>query len=414
VTGKVSVNLYDVSLGRAIHAIAAAAGYAVEERNGDYYIVDKKDAGRESVQGLTQIRSFKVQYSDPKIVVDILTKHLSRYGKITALVERKIILVEDTPDFIKRIEVLLREVDVEPKQIMIEAKILEIELDGTESFGIDWARVFSADGLNRFGTAGFATGSVASPATGFFFNAVNRNMEAYLSALSTKKKVRTLSTPKLLALENQEAVVKIGDNLGYRVTTTINLVTSETIQFLETGIILRVTPYVNEQGQVLMKIHPEVSSGSLLDGIPSKRTTEVTSQLLVEDGQTMFIGGLIKRTVGNTRSGVPLLGDLPGIGLLFSKVDETVTMTETIVLITPRVIKNLADPALGTQKDKIDATDKALRDSGAALERRMDQGPQMPKLKVDGMGDIPSDPGTATERPLNQGPQVPGPAPRPE
>jgi len=103
--------------------------------------------------------------------------------------------------------------------------------------------------------------------------------------------VRTLSTPKLLALENQEAVVKIGDNIGYKVTTTIKLVTSETIQFLETGTILRVTPSVNEQGQVLLKIHPEIGSGSLQLGVPSKRTTEVSSELLAEDGQAVFIGG---------------------------------------------------------------------------------------------------------------------------
>ncbi|MDH3314339.1 MAG: hypothetical protein OER43_01010 [Gammaproteobacteria bacterium] len=401
VTGRISVNLYDVGLAQAIRAIAAAAGYAAEERNGDFYIVDKKDAGRDSVQGLTQIRSFKVQYSDPKIVGDILSKHLSRYGKITALAERKIIVVEDIPEFIKRIEVLLREVDVTPKQVLIEAKILEITLDNTESFGIDWTKFFSADGVNQFGTTGFALNP--TPA-GFFFNLVNKNIEIFLSTLSTKGRVRTLATPKLLALENQEAMVKIGDNIGYRVTTTINLVTNESVLFLETGIILRVTPSVNEQGQVLLKIHPEVSTGSVSLGLPSKRATEVTSQLLAQDGQTVFIGGLITRTAGNTRNGVPILGDLPGIGLLFSEIEDTVVMRETVVLITPRVIKSLPDPMLATDNDRVDAVDKTLRDATTATERRLEQGPQMPILKMDTMENGLRDPGTAMA-------QRPDPAP---
>ena len=338
VAGNVSINLYNVQLVEAIRTIAAAGGYVVELRGDDFYVIDKKDVGRESVHSLTQIRSFKVQYSDPKVVGEILTRYLSRYGKITTLPERKVLLVEDTPEFIKRIAGLLREIDAAPRQVMIEAQILEITLNDTESFGIDWTRVMNGDGSERFGTVGLAERPTAS---GFFFQGVSRNMELFISALSSKGRVRTLSSPKLLALENQEATVKIGDNIGYKMTTTINLVTSESIMFLETGIILRVTPSVNEQGQVLLKIHPEVSTGTLLAGVPSKRTTEVTSQLLANDGQAVFVGGLIKRTQSASRDGVPILGDLPGVGLLFSKVGENVTMTETIVLITPHVVNCL-------------------------------------------------------------------------
>ncbi len=379
VTGSVSVNLYGVSLEQAIRTIAAAAGYVVEERSGEFYVIDKKDAGRESAQGLTQIRSFKVQYSDPKVVSEVLSKHLSRYGKITPLPERKIILVEDTPEFITRIEGLLREVDAAPKQVLIEAKILEITLNDTESFGIDWSRVMSSDGTERFGTVGLAE----RPATtGFFFQGVSRNIELFLSALSSKGRVRTLSAPKLLALENQEATVKIGDNIGYKLTTTINQVTSESVQFLETGIILRVTPAVNEQGQVLLKIHPEVSTGTLLAGIPSKRTTEVTSELIANDGQAVFVGGLIKRSLGSNRDGVPILGDLPGIGLLFSRVGESVTMTETIVLITPHVIKNLSDPMFSPDRDKVKEIEEFSGKADKALQQRLERGPQMPKYPV--------------------------------
>jgi len=96
--------------------------------------------------------------------------------------------------------------------------------------------------------------------------------------------------------------------------------------------------------------------------------------------------------VGNTRNSVPILGDIPLIGLLFSSINESVTITETIVLITPRVIKNLSDPMFTKDKNKVDSMENVLHDSGMAVERRLDQGPQMPALNMDTM-----DPGPEPE-----------------
>jgi pilus assembly protein CpaC len=109
-------------------------------------------------------------------------------------------------------------------------------------------------------------------------------------------------------------------------------------QFLETGVILRVTPSVDSDGRIALRVRPEVSSGSLLGGIPSKKTTEVNTQLVAENGQSILIGGLIKATSGQRRIGVPILGDVPGLGKLFSNNEHTGTSTETIVLITPRIV----------------------------------------------------------------------------
>jgi len=188
------------------------------------------------------------------------------------------------------------------------------------------------------GTTGLAAGSAAAPVTGFFFSIFTDHAEAFFAALATKGRVRTLATPKLLALENQEAKTVIGDSTGYRVTTTINLVTSESIQFLESGVILKVTPSVDQRGRVLMKVHPEISSATLAAGIPSKKSTEVTTELVCEDGQSIFIGGLIKSGSSFEREGVPVAQDLPWIGALFRNRLESVTYTETVVLITPYVV----------------------------------------------------------------------------
>ncbi len=374
VTGTVTLNLYNVTVREAIFSVAQAAGYWVEVRDGDYIILGK-ETSLDYPGANTQIKTFKVHYSDTRQVADILSKYVSRQGKVTPLVGRKLIVVEDLPGFAERIGRLLEELDAQPRQVMIEAKILEISLDDTERFGIDWKRLLGpAPGTrSSFGTTGLAFGSAAVPGQGFFFSFLNDNMEAFLSALATKGRVRTLATPKLLALENQEAKAVIGDSTGFKVTTTINLVTTESIQFLESGVILKVTASVDQRGRVLMKVHPEVSSASLSDGIPSKKSTEVTTELLCEDGQSIFIGGLIKSGSLRDRAGVPILGAIPGLGWLFSNSVESTSFSETIVVITPYVIQEprQADKLSEEKLRQIDDAADLIREHEIELQRNL-------------------------------------------
>ena len=349
VSGPVSVNLYRVTLKEAIQSVANAAGYWVEMRNGDYVILTK-DPSFELPGSSMQIKTLKVQYSDTKQIADLLTKYMSRYGKITPLIGRKLIVVEDLPAFVERIERLLEQLDAPPKQIMIEARILEITLDENERFGIDWKRIFflnnsTSSPSGSIGTSGLANGTAAAPGQGFFFSFLDSKLSLFFSALATAGRVRTLSTPKLLALENQESKVIIGDSTGYKVTTTINLVTTETVQFLESGVILKVIPSVDQRGRVLLKIQPEVSSASLLAGIPSKKSIQVTTELICDDGQSIFIGGLIKARGTTERDGVPILKDLPVLGRLFSSTFDAVGTAETVVIITPYIVSQPSDLA---------------------------------------------------------------------
>jgi type II secretory pathway component GspD/PulD (secretin) len=336
VGGKVSVNLFDMSIDRAIRSIATSAGYAVERRSGSYFIVDREEAGKSEPGGPTQVRTYKVQYSDPEVVSGVIEKHLSTYGQVTALPERRLLIVEDTPPFQAKIRSLLAKLDREPKQILIEARILEVGLKDSESFGLDWIRIFES-GDADIGTQGLST--PGSP--GLFFDLVKPDVQVVLNALRTRDRLRTLSTPKLLALEGQEAETIIGDRLGYNVTTTIDNVTTTSTEFLESGVILKVKPSVDEQNRIFLEIHPEVSTGSVSqEGVPNQTTTEVTTSMLVESGQTVFIGGLIKRTSEQIREGVPVLGDIPGLGLLFSNRSLSSVNSELVVLITPYIVDN--------------------------------------------------------------------------
>lgn len=375
VTGNVSVNLYNVSADEAVRTVAEAAGYVAERRGDTWLVVERKDAGLDGLSGNTRLRTFKVQYSNPKTVADILTKHISRYGKITPLLERNLIVVEDQPAFVDRIETLLEQVDVQPRQILIEAKILEVRLDRNEAFGVDWSKIVG--GSNRSYSVG-TKGLADRTASGLFFSVVSDNLNIYLSALASKGRVHTLATPKLLALENQQAVTSIGDQTGYKVTTTINQVTTESIQFLESGVILRVTPSIDERGRILMKIHPEVSTASVNNSIPSKNSTQVNTTLIAEDGQSIFIGGLIRNSANYKRSGIPVLGELPVLGAAFSHWEDAGTSTETVVVITPRIVREpevVATPAAapGNPAARLEDSEPPLLRSAAGLDESLER-----------------------------------------
>jgi len=367
VGGNVSINLYDMTVREAIEAIAEAGGFTVTERAGGFLISDPKTALPER-SAILQVKAMKVRYADVTKVGAILTRQIGVPGTVTVLDQTKTLVVEATAAGLERAALVLREIDRAPQQILIEAKILEITLDQNENFGVDWSRVFSGDGPDTVGTTGFATR--AGPR--FFLNLVNGNIEAYLSALSNKGRVHTLATPRLLALEDQEASTNVGDQLGYRLTTTINNVTSESIEFLDTGVILRVTPSVDADGRIMMKIRPEVSSGSVSAGIPSKKTTEVNTQLVASDGQPVLIGGLIKRSRTYRRLGIPLLSDIPVIGGAFGSTDDGGAATETIVVITPRIVPASGPAIDGVTERTLQQAEQTMRTRGDVLDRKLD------------------------------------------
>ena len=314
VGGSISLNLFDVTLDRAVEAIAESGGYVAERRPSGYVILERKQAGLDKARANTIVRALKVQYSDPTAVSEILSKHVSRYGEVSVFEARRLVVVEDLPDFVEKIEGLLAEIDREPRLILIEAKILEITLDESDVFGIDWEQFFThGDGAGSFGARALSTGT-----SGFFLEFLTPNIELALDALSDQGRVRTLSTPTLLALEHEPAEVIIGDRLGFRVTTTINQVSTESVEFLESGVILRFTASVDRAGRVLLEVHPEVSTGTidLTSGLPSQTTAEVTTKLLTEEGQKVFIAGLIKNRMTQGRTGIPWLMDVPVVGRL--------------------------------------------------------------------------------------------------
>ena len=232
---------------------------------------------------------------------------------------------------------------------MIEAKILEITLTDEMELGVEWATLLGdvRVGTSSFSRAVLPTDQEVSPlpesGSGLFFNLLtgsdSRQFAAAIDALQEKTNVNTLSTPKVLAIHGQPAKVQVGGQQGYSVAQTNLGVTSENIQFIDTGIVLEIIPYIDDDGTVLLNVKPSITSAQLEEGIPVTRTAFVETWMLAASGETVLIGGLIQDSISKTRSEVPCLGDLPILGLLFGSRGRSVDKVELVVLITPQVVK---------------------------------------------------------------------------
>lgn len=346
VSGKISVHLYQVDLEKALHAITMAGGFSYH-KHGDVYYVYKPKQAKDPESDRLQIRIFKLKYAEVAKIQEILST-IPGIRTLKFHEPSKTILVEDTPENIKKIETIITYWDTVPKQVLIEAKILEITLTDEMGLGVDWATLL---GDVRVGTSGFSRATlpgneevtpVPESGSGLFFNLLtgsdSRRFAAAIDALQKKTEVNTLSSPKILAIHGQPAKVQVGGQQGYSVAQTNLGVTSENIQFIDTGIVLEITPYIDNDANVLLNVKPSITAAELEDGIPVTRTAFVETWMVAKSGETVLIGGLIQDNIIKTRNEVPCLGDLPLLGLLFGNRGRRVDKQELVILITPLVV----------------------------------------------------------------------------
>ncbi|NQT68337.1 MAG: hypothetical protein HQ552_02020 [Desulfobacteraceae bacterium] len=372
VSGKVSVHLYKVTLEEALVAITMAGGFAYQKYGGLYYIY-KPAKVKDPQQDKLKMWVYKLKYIKVEKVQEIL-QAFPEMGLIKIHEPSKTIIVQDVPENIEKLEALISHLDAAPKQVLIEAKILEITLTDDMLLGVNWTKLLGDVSL---GTQGFSraviptTGPISpvGTGTGVFGNVITatgttKQFAAAVDALQTITKVNTLSTPKILAIHGEKARVQVGGQQGYRVTTTINTVTTETIEFIDTGTILEITPYINEEGFILLNVHPNISTAEIqLGGIPVTKTTEVTTWLLAKDGETAFIGGLIQDIKTREKSMIPCLGSIPTLGVLFGKTYNKINKTELVILITTQIVDTEEKQENRETRDRIrDMEEKIKKD----------------------------------------------------
>ena len=261
------------------------------------------------------------------------------------------IVILATPDDYALMYETIQKIDIVPRQVMIEVMIAEVTLGDDLQFGIEWSIKSKVD--KGFVDLGFNTALDPTKPIGFTFLGIDRLglIRGFLQALASESKLNILASPHILAADNREARIQIGQQVPIVTTETPISTTgttgtsiSRTIQYKDTGVILKIKPLINESGVVSLDLNQEVSDYFIqpLYGseYPVITKREASTNLVAQDGETIVIGGLIGDSFKRTREGIPLLSSIPVIGHLFGTTKDENKRNEVIMLLTPTVVKN--------------------------------------------------------------------------
>ena len=278
------------------------------------------------------------------------------------------LVITATSQEYRRVRQILERIDVMPNQVLLEATIAEVRLTDELNMGLRW---FFQMGNHQLKLTDSTAGAVLPVAPGFssFFN--TPNVQVVLNALSTITDVNVVSSPTIMVLDNKRATLQVGDEVPVATQSAVNVTGGapivNSIAFRNTGIILNITPRINDSGRVLLDIEQEVSdvvatTTSKIDS-PTIQQRRIKTTVSVNDGEGIMLGGLIQDKATNTRGQVPLAGDIPIFGNLFKKKDDTINRTELLVAITPRVVKDSRHIRAITEefRDKINFTTRPQR-----------------------------------------------------
>ena len=309
------------------------------------------------------------QQEQLRIVADPATNSLIIYGTVQEY---------------QNVKNILKELDAIPRQVLIEAMILQIDLRDSEDFGVDY-ELFRKSRQTIFGKTFGSSAAIttlgklfpASPAfagvAGLSAIAGDDTVSAMIRAAATDSRIKILSSPSVIASDNKPARIQVGSEEpiptgtvstpistgtgGVLGTPTTSFASSTTVQYRNTGRILTIIPQVNSQGLVNLQIKAEVSARGEdvtvgQDKFPAFNTQDAETTAVIQDGETLVIGGLIGELKRKGRTGIPYLMDIPVIGRFFGTTSDETNRTELIMLITPRVIRNRSDSRLVTAEFK--------------------------------------------------------------
>ena len=346
----VSFSLQNIPAPQALTSILAVSGHTWTEQNGIVYVTpNAQDASNSITPELSGkvVRVFDLDYASAKNISEVVAGMLSAKGK-SYMVEsestdnRKTaeqIIVEDYPGVVQRIENYIAQADRPPRQVLIEAYVLEIDLSEDNRHGVNFENLASISGKN-FSLS--TIGVTPTAASTFVAQIDTPNLKSVVDLLKVQNDTKTLASPKVMVINGQESRLQIGQQLGFRVlTNTQTGNTLEDVQFLDVGVVLSVTPRISRDGQIMMKVKPEVSSGQINTdtGLPEEETSEVETSVLLSDGKGMVIGGLIQERDSIVHSKVPVLGNLKGVGALFRREIKEKSRSEIVFVLIPRIIE---------------------------------------------------------------------------
>ncbi|MBC7352989.1 MAG: hypothetical protein H5U08_11575 [Thermogutta sp.] len=364
VQGKLSLSLNDLTPREALLAVLKAAGFVWYEDNKVIYVGTSQEIKLlEQLSDQISTRIYRPNYVSAKELESLIKPLVSAdIGLVTvssaaekgiapnpsdaggdSYAGSDVVIVRDYEKVLQEIDRIVAEVDVRPRQVAIEAMILSVNLDDKDQFGISF-ELLRNKGYIKFGW-GFLPNDLSDVKfdnSGLKLAYLDASFGAFINALESLGDTNVIATPRLLVLNKHRAEILIGKELGYVSTTITETSASQTVDFLKVGAQLVIRPFISNDGLIRMEVHPEVSTGAVQITnnftVPNKDTTQVTTNILVPDGATVIIGGLMREDLQTTSSQIPFLGNLPIIGAAFRNRVETTTKQEIIVLITPHIV----------------------------------------------------------------------------
>ncbi len=297
-------------------------------------------------------RLYHLNFAEAAELAKTVEKALTSDGTVNVDARTNSLLVNDTEDSLLELAGLIEELDRPTPQVMIEARIVEATTNFARQLGIRWGFDYSRTGADeQIDISGTDTGNslVNLPSTtiyggvGISFATLSGSLDLdlELTAMEDKGWGKIVSSPKIATLENNEAIIKSGVRIPVQQVTVQDGVGTTETDFVEAVLSLKVRPQVTSQGRIILDISADRSVpdwGRVVDGFPTILTREAQTQVMVKDGETVVIGGLLQETEGEDISRVPVISDIPIIGGLFKSKSKILDTEELLIFITPKLI----------------------------------------------------------------------------
>lgn len=345
---------------------------AIDDESGVIVMVDTQGSLKEMSKVIEKIDQpgittvFSLQYAQAKEVQDVLAKKLDAQKTGTVIIDERNnqVIVRAFPDRMAEVENIIKNLDKKTKEVLLEAKIIKVTLSDDFDMGIDWERLFRDDYLHSLDVSGtFPISSAATSGGTMTLGTLDEDDFAVaIQALKTFGQTKNLSSPSIAVVNKQEAKIHIGTREVFVTTTTTTgtstSTTAEEVTFLDVGVQLKVTPVINEEGYVTMKVVSEVSNVARTyvtpsgNEIPVVDTTEAETEVMVKDGTTIIIGGLRKDENIEVVKKFPILGSIPILGMAFRQTAKDTEKTELVVFLTPHIISGANDVVDEEKKSK--------------------------------------------------------------
>lgn len=335
VGGFVTVEFFDVPLPVALEQLLLPGGYTYKWMNG-YYLVGsaRRDSPLFHVLSVTERVELKnVRAEDVPAMLALPFRDLVRPDPATNSV-----IVTGDAAVVERILADIALIDVPPHQIVIDALITEVSEQGRKALGLDWTWTEEVPASQRVSRVGVQqlVGTI-----GYSLNGVDALL-MQLRSVVERGDAKIRANPSLVALEGQPASMFVGRTTYYRIVTGSEQAPTTRLEAIQAGVSLNLLARVADDGTIVLQITPSVEDvqGFGTDDMPVVGTRRVQTTVRVKDGETIVIGGLLQEREVETRSGIPLLGNLPILGRLFSNTRTTSEETEVLIFITPRILRD--------------------------------------------------------------------------